>query len=312
MSGGPDSGKKVVGVGLACLDQLILWRDMHAPVAGNNILDFQVQGGGMVGTSMVAVARLGGQAEFWGAVGDDWMGRMILEEFRCENVDTRHVVVVPGGRGPMVVVCVDRPTGQRHFLYWAGFPGPEGPIGSLESLKTAGCLLVDGTHHGSTLRAAREAQRLSVPVVADLGGVGEKTAALLAHVTYAIISDRCAQQVGGGGDYLAACQAVRSMGPRHVVVTLGERGLVYLEGEELAEMPAFEVEVVDTTGAGDVFHGAFCYGLVQGFPLVRNLQFASAVAAMKCGQLGGRAGIPGRDQAVRFLIARGVDWPEGL
>lgn len=312
MSGGPDSGKKVVGLGLACLDQLILWRDMHAPVAGNKILDFQVQGGGMVGTAMVAVARLGGQAEFWGAVGDDWMGRMILDGLRGESVDTRHVAVVPGGRGPMVVVCVDRPTGQRHFLYWAGFPEPRGPIGSLESLKPAGCLLVDGTHHGSTVRAAREAQRLSVPVVADLGGVGEKTAALLAHVTYAIISDRCAQQLAGAGDYLAACHAVRSMGPRHVIVTLGERGLVYLEGEELAEMPAFEVKVVDTTGAGDVFHGAFCYGLLQGFPLVRNLQFASAAAAIKCGRLGGRAGIPGRDRAVRFLVERGVDWAKKL
>lgn len=301
--------KKVVGVGLACLDQLILWRDMQAPLVGNKILDFQVQGGGMVGTAMVAVARLGGQAEFWGAVGDDWMGRMILDAFRCENVDTRHVFVVPGGRGPMVVVCVDRPTGQRHFLYWEGYPEPEGLIGSLESLRAAGCLLVDGTHHDSTVRAAREAQRLNVPVVADLGGIGENTPALLAHVTYAIISDRCAQQVGGCGDYLPACQAVRSMGPQHVVITLGERGLVYLEGEELVEMPAFEVNVVDTTGAGDVFHGAFCYGLVQGFPFFKNLQFASAVAAMKCGQLGGRAGIPGRDEVVRFLIERGVAWP---
>ena len=115
--------------------------------------------------------------------------------------------------------------------------------------------------------------------------------------------------MAGGDDYRAACQAVRAMGPQHVVVTLGERGLVYLDDEDLAEMPAFEVEVVDTTGAGDVFHGAFCYGLVQGFPLVRNLQFASAVAAIKCGQLGGRAGIPGRDEAIRFLIERGVDWP---
>ena len=308
MSGRAAKAKKVVGVGLACLDQLLLWRDMQAPLVGNKILDFQVQGGGMVGTAMVAVARLGGQAEFWGAVGDDWMGRMILDGFRCESVDTRHVVVVPGGRGPMVVVCVDHPTGQRHFLYWTGFPEPEGEIGSLESLETAGCVLVDGTHHQSALRAARQARRLGVPVVADMGGVGEKTAALLSHVEYAIISEGCAQRVAGGDDYLAACQAIRSMGPEHVVVTLGEKGLVYLDGERLAEMPAYPVEVVDTTGAGDTFHGAFCYGLTEGFPFVRNLQFSSAAAAMKCRQMGGRAGIPGRDEVVRFLIERGVAW----
>lgn len=308
MSVRPGKGRKVVGVGLACLDQLILWQDMHAPLVASKILDFQVQGGGMVGTAMVAVARLGGQAELWGAVGDDWMGRMILEGLRREKVDTRHVAVVAGGRGPMVVVCVDRPTGQRHFLYWTGFSEPEHPIGSLESLKTAGCLLVDGTYPSSALRAARQAGRLGVPVVADLGGVGEKTPALLAHVAYAILSEGCARRLGGGDDYRVACLAVRSMGPERVVVTLGERGLVYLDGEALAEMPAFPVEVVDTTGAGDTFHGAFCYGLVEGFPLVKNLQFASAAAAMKCRQLGGRAGIPGRDEVIRFLAEHGVDW----
>jgi len=220
MSRRAGNSEKVVGVGLACLDQLILWRDMQAPLVGNKILDFQVQGGGMVGTAMVAVA-----------------------------------------------------------------------------------------HHQSTLRAARQAQRLGVPVVADLGGIGENTPALLAHVEYAIISERCAQRVAGGDDYRAACQAMRSMGPEHVVVTLGEKGLVYLDGERLAEMPAFPVEVVDTTGAGDTFHGAFCYGLVQGFPFLKNLQFASAAAAMKCRQMGGRAGIPGRDEVVGFLIERGVAWP---
>ena len=246
---------------------------------------------------------------FWGAVGDDWMGRMILDGFRAESVDTRHVVVVPGGRGPMVVVCVDHPTGQRQFLYWTGFPEPDDPIGSLESLETAGCVLVDGSHHRSTLRAARQAQRLGVPVVADLGGVGDKTAALLAHVDYAIVSELCARRVADGDDHLAACLAIRSMGPRHVVVTLGEKGLVYLDGEKLAEMPAFPVEVVDTTGAGDTFHGAFCCGLVEGFPYLKNLQFSSAAAALKCGQLGGRAGIPGRDEVVRFLTQRGVPWP---
>lgn len=309
MSAGSDSGKKVVGVGLAVLDQLILWQDVQAPLVANKILDFQVQGGGMVGTAMVTVARLGGRAELWAAVGDDWMGKMILEGLRGENVDTQNVVVMPGGRGPMVVVCVDGATGQRHFPYGAGFSQPKEPIGSPESLKTAGCLLVDGTYPASALRAARQARRLGVPVVADLGGVGEHTAALLAHVGFAIISEGCARRLAGSDDYLAACTAVRAMGPERVVITLGERGLVYLDGEELAEMPAFPVKVVDTTGAGDTFHGAFCYGLVEGFPLVKNLQFASAAAAMKCRQMGGRAGIPGRDEVIRFLTERRVDWP---
>ncbi|KPK84114.1 MAG: hypothetical protein AMJ81_06540 [Phycisphaerae bacterium SM23_33] len=290
------------------MDHLLLWQDMKAPVLANRVLQYDVQGGGMVGTAMVAVARLGGKAEYWGAVGADWMGQMILQGLRREKVDVRQVKRVPGGRGPMVVVCVDRPTGQRHFLHFTGPPEPAEPIGSPDSLKTAGCLLVDGTFHESALAAARAAKRLGVPVVGDVGGIGEQTKSLLAHVDYAILSEGCAQRLGAGTDYRAACETVRSLGPEHVVITLGERGLVYLEADRLAEMEAFPVEVVDTTGAGDTFHGAFCCGLVEGLPLGRNLAFASAAAAMKCRQLGGRAGIPTRDQVLRFLNERGVDW----
>jgi sulfofructose kinase len=91
-----------------------------------------------------------------------------------------------------------------------------------------------------------------------------------------------------------------------VVITLGEKGLVCLDGPRWIEMPAFAVEVVDTTGAGDTFHGAFCLGLVRGFSLEKNLAFASAAAALKCRALGGRAGIPRRREVVRFLKERGV------
>ena len=102
-----------------------------------------------------------------------------------------------------------------------------------------------------------------------------------------------------------ACRAIREMGAKCVVVTLGERGLVYFDGETFGELPAFEVEVVDTTGAGDVFHGAFCYGLAQGFPLQENLRFAAAAAALKCRRIGGRAGIPRRAEVDAFLRERG-------
>jgi len=97
------------------------------------------------------------------------------------------------------------------------------------------------------------------------------------------------------------------MGPAQVVITLGGRGLVFLDGERFGRMAALDIEAVDTTGAGDVFHGAFCYGLTQGFAMDENLAFASATAALKCRRLGGRAGIPCREDVVRFLKDRGVD-----
>jgi sugar/nucleoside kinase (ribokinase family) len=310
MSG--DAQKKVVGVGLACLDQLILWKDTAAPVRDNRVLDYSTQGGGMVGTALTAVARLGGRAEWWGAVGSDWMGRMVLDGLAQEGVDTGQAVTLEGERGPMVLVCVDGVTGERHFVYSVGHLGPKVQVGSSEGLRDAGCVLLDGTIHESAVRAAQEARRLGVPVVADCQwGTGESTRALLAHVDHAILGEGRTLRQEVGDDYRRACQLVRDMGPSHVVITLGARGLVSLDGDCFRQMPAFPVDVVDTTGAGDVFHGAFCRGLVLGYGTEENLAFASATAALKCRRLGGRAGIPTFAQVTAFLKERGTA-PSGV
>jgi len=298
--------RKVVGVGLAVLDHLLLWEDAAKPVAGNRIVQVDTQGGGMVGTALVAVTRLGGAAELWTAVGTDWTGDMILEGLRREGVDTGQVRRVEGRRGPMVAVCVDQPTGERHFLHFTGVVGSSGPLGSPDRLRDAGCVLVDHSQPEAELHAAREARRLGVPVVGDLGRIDEGAAEILGHMDCAIVSEACARAVTDADDLRGACEHIRSIGPPRVVVTLGERGLVYLDGDQFGEMPAFTVDVADTTGAGDVLHGAFCWGLIEGLEMQANLRFASAAAAIKCTRLGGRAGIPSRDDVLRFLKERNV------
>jgi sugar/nucleoside kinase (ribokinase family) len=300
------SVKPVIGLGLATLDQLLLWEDARKPVAENRMVDHDVQGGGMVATAMVAVARLGGRAEYWGAVGDDWMGRMIVEGLVAEGVETSEVRVVPGQRGPLVVVSVDRVTGSRKFCYWVGVPEVSEPIGRLDRLAEAGCLLVDGGNLPSALRAAAEARRLGVPIVSDVGRITDKNRPLMELVDYAVLSQMCAESLTGGDDYEQACRQVAEMGPSRVVVTLGEKGLLWRDGERFGRMDAFAVEAVDTTGAGDTFHGAFCQGLVDGLGFTDNLAFASATAALKCRRLGGRAGIPTRPEVVEFLAQRGI------
>jgi len=301
--------KKVIGLGLGVLDQLLLWRDMKAPVRDNKIIDFATQGGGMTATALVAVARLGGAAEFWGTVGTDWMGDQILQGLEQEGISTSQVHRIEGARGPMVLVCVDQPTGERQFLYSVGFRAAEPPIGDLARLADAGCLLVDGTHAASATRAAAEARRLGVPVVADVGWINDEMRALLAHVDYAIASEACGRSLLPGDDHRAACERLRALGPTHAVITLGAEGLAALSGDQFLRLDAFPVQVVDTTGAGDVFHGAFCYGLLRSLSFERNLVFASAVAALKCRRLGGRAGIPRLDEVNQFLRERNPDWP---
>jgi len=289
------------------MDQLLLWQDASKPVAENRIVQHDTQGGGMVATGLVAVARLGGRPEFWGAAGGDWMGDWIVSGLAREGVDVSQVRRIPDHRGPMVVVCVDKPTGQRHFLFFHGIPPCGEPIGSLDRLAGAGCLLVDHTRPESELRAAQEARRLGVPVVGDVGAVNDANRPTLAVMDYAIASEMCARSLGAEPDSPEACRRLLALGPRCAVVTLGDRGLVWMEGDRFGRLDAFRVDVVDTTGAGDTFHGAFCFGLACGLNLEKNLLFASATASMKCRRLGGRAGIPTLSEVLAFLAERGHD-----
>ena len=302
------TGRRVIGVGLACLDQVILWEDVSAPVETARIKDFVVQGGGMTGTAMVAAARLGAEAEFWGAVGDDWSGGMIVDLLSAEGVDTSQVVRVAGAAGPIVVVCVDGATGERRFPFMHRLADPDEPTGDLSRLTRAGCVLVDGTRCASALRAVVEARRLGVPVVGDVGGINERTRSLIAHMDYAILSAQAARTLHPR-DLRSACEQVLAMGPTAAIVTRGGDGVACLSDGEFTDADAFEVDVVDTTGAGDTFHGAFCCGVVRGLDLKANLAFSSAAAAMKCRKIGGRAGIPNYAEVAEFLAQRGVALP---
>lgn len=304
------SGKKVLGVGLATVDQLIVWDDVRESVLKCEVHDLQLQGGGMVGTGLVAVARLGGKAEIWTVVGTDPVGDIILDMLERDGLDTRMARRAGGARSPIVLVNVDRPTGDRFFRFSPNWPGPGQPIGDLERLGEVGCVLVDGFLPDTALPAAREAQKRGIPVVADFSaGFGGRKAEIIQHVDHAIMDHRAADGEDDAS-LLRACRRIRDMGPPHVAITLGARGLASLHEDRFVRMAAFDVDVLDTTGAGDVFHGAFCYGLTEGFDLRRNLVFSSAVAALKCRVVGGRAGIPGRETVERFLEERGA--PETL
>jgi sugar/nucleoside kinase (ribokinase family) len=175
----------------------------------------------------------------------------------------------------------------------------------LDRLKGASCLLIDGFWPDSALQAARRARAEGVPVVADFGGVEGKRKELLPLVDFLITNEECARRVAGRDDPERACRMVQEMGAKVVVATLGDRGCAFAGEGVAGRMPAFEVDVVDTTGAGDCFHGAFCVGVVRGWPLERTLEFASATSALKCRKLGGRAGLPTLDEVNAFLEERG-------
>jgi sulfofructose kinase len=297
---------KVVAIGLAFLDYLLRVPDLRTVHRGCRLMDFKVQGGGVVATAMVAVARLGGQAELWAAVGQDHHGQLIEEELRREGVDLSQMVRVADHASAFNFVLVDGNTGERIFLS----PGTARKLSQLEPeadpdwsrIDSAGSLLVCTACRSVTLKGLRRAREKGVPTCADIGRIAGNEE-LLELTDYLVVPRHAAVEVAGepGPEALKVLSGYEA---RMVVITLGPRGAIYLTNGEVEEIPAFEVEAVDTTGAGDVFHGAFAYGVARGWEPRQLMLFSSAVAALKCTQLGGRTGIPNLAQTQRFLEGR--------
>ncbi len=267
--------------------------------------ELSMQGGGQAGTAMAAVARLGGRAAVFGRIGDDEFGRHIRESFQAEGVDTRWLVEVPGTTSQFAFCAAESPSGKRTIFYIHGTKGKFSPEElDRDALLDCRCLLVDGHHNMAAVAAVRWAREAGVPVVLDLERPQVEDAELMATASHPVVPRRFALRFTGESDVTAAGRAILRGGPETVVITLGAEGALAFRGDELIHQPALPVEpVVDTTGAGDVFHGAFAYGVALGYDLRENLRFSSAVAALKCRALGGRTGIPTMEETRRFLDA---------
>jgi len=292
----------VVGVGYTALDHLAVVPHLPEENRKLEIGRFLIQGGGPTATAVVTARRLGLDAAFIGKVGDDDFGRSMLEELRGEGVDVSRVVVERGARSQYAFIMVDRISAARTILWTRGDLEPfTGGEVDCDLVSSARGLLVDSLEPAAALAAAGAAREAGVPVVIDAGTLREGVRELLPLCDYIVASELFAEQISEGGNREEALERIMEYGPRAAVVTLGERGCAAFTSSGLVEVPGFEVEAVDTTGAGDVFHGAFLFGVLKGWDIERICLFSNAVAALKCRRLGGRAGIPDLPEAMRFL-----------
>ena len=307
----PPRGKDfdVVGMGCAAMDVLAVVERLPALDEKVHAREMDRQGGGPVGTALTAVARMGLAAAFAGQVGDDFAGEFVIDEFRREGVNLRGEVVHPHTQSQISLILVDKKSGKRTAVSGRGELAEALCDRLRHELARKGKILhVDGYDMDAAICFADECRAAGGIVVYDAGSVKEGTLELLARTDVAVTSRVFAEKMFGHRDWEAACRALTEMGPSYTGVTLGEEGAVGLDGEEFFEVPPFPVEpVVDTTGAGDVFHGALDVGILQGWDFKTCMTFASAVAAMKCRRLGGRAGIPTFAEAREFLRERGFD-----
>ncbi|HUV36487.1 MAG TPA: PfkB family carbohydrate kinase [Patescibacteria group bacterium] len=298
----------MVGLGYTALDYLGIIPHFPEQNKKLELREFLVQGGGPAATAAVTARRLGLSVSFIGKVGDDYPGERMLSELVTEGVDCSSVIVEHGAASQFAFIMVDAETGARTILWTRGTVSPiETPEVDLGLVISAGALLVDSLEPTAARAAARAAREEGIPVVMDAGTVREGVAELLPLCDFIVASEVFAGQISEGGGAGEALRSIFALGAEAAVVTLGERGCMALTGDGMIEVPGFPVRAVDTTGAGDVFHGAFLCAVLEGWDPYRMCLFANAVAAMKCRRLGGRAGIPSRAEALAFLHERRPD-----
>ena len=300
----------IVGLGLATLD--ILTRTPRLPNSNEcfPIERIEMQGGGPVATALVAVSRLGGKCIYLGTFAPDDLGRQIAAELEQYGVDVSASVQRQQGVSSVSVILVEQNSGQRAILFQKGTAADMQPEEvPLQQIIMADALHLEGFFMPAALQAARIARKHKVLVSFD-GGAGVDLSGadeLLSMVDLMVVARQFAFQATGLHNPLQAGPALlQKYCPRQVVITDGENGCWYWDKQCSFHQPAFLVEAMDTTGAGDTFHGAYLYACLQDewSPLFQ-LKFASAVAALKCTRLGGRKGIPDWRQTLEFLSARG-------
>jgi sulfofructose kinase len=260
-------------------------------------------GGGMAANAAVAAARLGAKVELWSRVGDDNAAAIIKAGLKAERVDVRAIESFEDSRSSTSVIIVDD-RGERLIV---GMRDSTMPTGTswlpLERLSQADVVVADLRWLEATRVVFEQARKSSITTVLDADlGAREALPDLLALSDYAIFSAPALREFVKDGDDLDRLAAVQKRGPRHVGVTLGRDGYRWIDadGSEGAQ-PAFAVDAVDTTGAGDAFHGAFALALAQGHDSATCARRAAAVAAMKCTRLGSRAGLPTESELAAFL-----------
>lgn len=300
----------VTGLGQCSMDFLAVVDEYPHADTKKEVLEWHEQGGGPVATALVALSRLGVNCRFYGVIGDDPAGEKIRRSLTEEGVDVKGLLQRGRNASQIAFIVIEKGTAKR-TIFWkrpSGSPLLPNELGA-DFLNGSDFLLLDGLMRDASLAAAKRANALGIPVLLDAGSVRPGLLDIARLSDYVVASEEFARGLG----WVLAPEVLRQekekMGIKVLTITLGERGSITTSGDQVFEVPAFHVNSADTTGAGDVFHGGYIYGLLQGWGLRNVVTFASALAAMKCRMIGGRAGIPRMDEVVSFLRERGQSLP---
>ena len=291
---------RIACVGIAVQDRIYYLNALPEGGGKYQSQHYQETGGGPAATAAVAIARQGVEVDFIGRVGDDACGNTLISELQRYGVNTQHCRQIPQARSSQSAILVDS-KGERIIV---NYPSPDLPTDAdwLNAIDFSryDMVLADVRWHEGTLKAFTLARAAGVRTLLDADVTPQDITPLAALADHAVFSSPGLQRMTGIADaHQALNAAARAEG--RVYVTRGEEGTLWKEDDRFCHLDAFSVNVVDTTGAGDVFHGALAVALAEDLSPSQSVRFASAVAAMKCTRPGGREGIPNREQTESFL-----------
>jgi len=293
----------VVGIGENSVD--LVYRVPQLPAAGQKVRVSNCRRlvGGQVATTLCTCAGLGLRTRYLGAFGNDEHGRLIRSELEQRGVETSHSAVryAPNRHA---VILVDERTGERTIAWHrdaalALQPRDLAP----EALAGARLLHVDNVDEEMAIAAARLARAAGMMVTTDVDVVTDTTGVLIAAATLPVFAAHVPEVLTGQTDPRRALRELRRQYGAMLCVTLGSRGAMLLAGDELFEAPAFRVEAIDITGAGDVFRGALIFSLLRGDPPESMLRFANAAAAVSCTREGAIASVPNLQEIDRLVVS---------
>jgi ribokinase len=295
---------QVIGLGQACVDYLGTLNAFPHEDEKAELTDLHIQCGGPASTALVTLSRFGVSTAFLGSISDDPFGVKIFNTLKNEKIGVSSLKITPGYTSQFAFIAITKETGKRTIFWHRGtVPHLLKRDVDIRQFPKARILHTDGLMVEASIEAARQAQSLGMTVVMDAGTMRDGSKELSKFVTILIASETFASPlVGRDAPHDIALHALRELGPEQVVITLGANGSIGLDNQGvIIRQKAFPVPAVDTTGAGDVYHGGYIYGLLQGWDMRECMRFASAASALKCTHVGAQNGIPNLKDMSRLL-----------
>lgn len=285
----------VLGIGDCTLEHFGVVDRFVDPSMKVEMSKFSVQGGGPAANSTVVLARWGADAAFAGKVGDDLRGEQIEATLSEEGVDTSRLTKQSEAVSQFSFTTLQEKSGRKKTLYTRGSVSPiRADEVDPDWFDETSLLLVDGRQTDAQRRAMQIADERGVEVLLDVNDVPPEAGDIVKNATYLVVSERFASRYTGVGELESLCEHLLEEGPETVAVTLGNEGVVAAErgGDGLVRVGSHPVDEVDTTGSGDVFAGAFAYGIQEGWSLRRRIETANVAAGLSCTGIGARGAIP--------------------